>query len=54
MKDLAGYTTQVDGLAMVPFWLLELREAKHRRTQRWLYCVIGVMAAALVVALVWR
>lgn len=54
MKDLAAYTTQVDGLAMVPFWLLEKRESEARRRSRRMWLVIGGLAAALIVALVWR
>lgn len=54
MKDMAEYTTQVDGLAMVPFWLLEREMYKARRRSCRMWWAIGILAAGLIVALVWR
>lgn len=54
MKDLAKYAIQVDGLAMVPFWLLEREAHEARRRSCRLLIVIGALTAALVAALVWR
>lgn len=55
MTDWAKYATKPDDeVAMVPFWLFEaVRLIREKYTKR-LALAVGVLAVALIVAIVWR
>lgn len=57
MTDWAKYATkpeEEDEVAMVPFWLFEaVRLIREKYTKR-LALAVGVLAVALIVAIVWR
>lgn len=54
MTDWAKYATKPEEVAMVPFWLFEaVRLIREKYTKR-LALAVGVLAVALIVAIVWR
>lgn len=50
MKDYAEYTKEVDGLAMVPFWLLEAAVHHERRRFRFLVALLAILIVWGVIA----
>ena len=50
-NDDAELCEYFEGRAFMPFWRHELFRARDRRTIRRLWCVVGVLAVALIVVL---
>ena len=50
-NDDAELCEYFEGRAFMPFWRHELFRARDRRTIRRLWCVVGVLALALIVVL---
>lgn len=57
MTDWAKYATKPkkeDEVAMVPFWLFEAVRLIREKYIKRLALAVGVLAVALIVAIVWR
>ena len=52
MKDDSVFCECFNGLPYLPFWRHELSKARNKHTIRALSCAVGVLAVALIVALV--
>ena len=50
-NDDAKFCEYYEGRAFMPFWRHELFRARDQRTIRRLWCVVGVLAVALIVVL---
>ena len=51
-NDSASFCEFFDGKPYLPFWRHELSKARDKHTIRALSCAVGVLAVALILALV--